>query len=105
MISAIKYGFEESDIDNIISIFKQNPKISKAVLFGSRAKGNFRNGSDVDIALFGNNLCLDDLLEAYGSIEYFNLPYKFDLVIYDRISEQSLKEHIDRVGIILYTQH
>jgi uncharacterized protein len=105
MIAAIKYGFEESDIDNVISIFKQNSKISKAVLFGSRAKESFRSGSDVDIALFGNNLCLDDLLEAYGFIEDFNLPYKFDLVIYDRISEQSLKEHIDRVGIILYTQH
>lgn len=105
MIAAIKYGFEDSDADNIIAIFRQNPKISKAILFGSRAKGNFRNGSDVDIALFGNNLCLDDLLEAYGSIENFNFPFKFDLVIYDRIKEEALKEHIDRVGIILYTQH
>lgn len=100
-----KYGLPETDLERIIALLQQNPKIKKITLFGSRAKGNFKEGSDIDIALIGNNLLLNDILDATIELEKLNLPFKFDLVIYDRIKEEALKEHIDRVGIILYTQH
>ncbi len=101
----LKYGLPETDLKRIITLLQQNPKIKKITLFGSRAKGNFKEGSDIDIALIGNNLLLNDILDATIELEKLNLPFRFDLIIYDRIKEEALKEHIDRVGIILYTQH
>lgn len=100
-----KYGLPEADLKRIIAQLQQNPKIKKITLFGSRAKGNFKDGSDIDIALIGNNLLLNDILDAAIELDGLNLPFKFDLIIYDQIKEKTLKEHIDRVGIILYTQH
>ncbi len=103
MIETTKYGLPKSDVQNVVSILRKNPKIERAILFGSRAKGNFTNGSDVDIALVGENLKLSDILEISGQIEQLFLPWKFDLVIYDRIKEKALIDHIDRVGISLFT--
>ncbi|RLD37786.1 MAG: nucleotidyltransferase domain-containing protein [Bacteroidetes bacterium] len=102
MNKVVNYGLGKSNIDAIVSVFSKNIKISSAILFGSRAKGNFSQGSDVDIALKGNGLNLDDLLNASLEIDDLLLPYKFDLIIFERIKEQTLIEHINRVGIKLY---
>ncbi len=102
MNKVVNYGLGKSNIDAIVSVFSKNIKISAAILFGSRAKGNFSQGSDVDIALKGNGLNLDDLLNASLEIDDLLLPYKFDLIIFERIKEQTLIEHINRVGIKLY---
>jgi uncharacterized protein len=97
-----KYGLSEPDIRNVVLLLQKNSKITKIVLFGSRAKGNFHAGSDVDIAIIGDKLSFNDVLDASIEIEKLNLPYKFDLVIYDRIKEKALTQHIDRVGIVLF---
>ena len=99
-----QYGLSQLDINSIISVLQQNDKITKIILFGSRAKGNFRAGSDIDLALNGLDLKLNDIIDATIEIEKLNLPYKFDLIIYDRINESALIEHIDRVGIVLYNK-
>ena len=96
------YGLEVEVIDNILSKLTSNPKISKIILFGSRAKGTFRAGSDVDLALVGSELNLDDILNASLEVETLLLPYKFDFVLYHRIKESELTEHIDRVGVVLF---
>ena len=96
-----KYGIPQSDLQQIVAILQNNPKIKEAILFGSRAKGNFESGSDIDIALKGIDLSLDDILKAKTEIEELFLPWKTDLVIYHRIQEKGLIEHIDRVGISL----
>jgi len=98
----LKYGLPGTDIDNVISILQRNPKVNKIVLFGSRAKGSFTNGSDVDIALMGQELSLNDILDVSIEIEKLSLPYKFDIIIYERVKEKALTEHINRVGIVLY---
>ncbi len=99
-----QYGISQSDIQEIISAIVQNDKITKIILFGSRAKGNFKAGSDIDLALVGLDLKLNDILDATIEIEKLNLPYKFDLIIYNRITESALIEHIERKGIILYNK-
>ena len=98
----IKYGLTDPDINNIISILRKNKRITEIILFGSRAKGTFNNGSDIDIALKGYDLKLNDIINALLEIDNLLLPYKFDLVIFDRIKEKALIEHINRVGIVLY---
>ena len=97
-----QYGIPESDLDALLTELKKNSKINEIILFGSRAKGTFRNGSDIDIALKGRNLKLNDILEAISAVDKLLLPYKLDLIIYTRVNEPALIEHINRVGIILF---
>jgi predicted nucleotidyltransferase len=96
------YGLQESDLDALISLLKKNSKIDEIILFGSRAKGTFNNGSDIDLALKGSNLNLQDILDATLETEKLLLPYKLDLIIFNRVKEPSLTDHINRVGIVLY---
>lgn len=100
-----KFGLLETDLNRIISIFKSNQKVGKIILFGSRAKGNFEPGSDIDIVLQGTNLKLDDILYFKIKIDELSLPYKFDIAIYERIKDQALIEHINRAGIILFQRN
>lgn len=95
------YGLSEEEFDSIKKVIASEKKVSQAILFGSRAKGNFRPGSDIDIALKGKNLGLTELNSLYSALDNLPLIYKFDLVIFDRITEPALVEHIERVGINL----
>ncbi|MBS2214021.1 nucleotidyltransferase domain-containing protein [Carboxylicivirga mesophila] len=95
-------GLSRQDVFSIVNVLRSNPKIQNAVLFGSRALGTYSSGSDIDISLLGANLSLKDVLDVSIDLEELNLPYKFDLIIYERINEEALKEHIQRVGIQLY---
>lgn len=103
----MKYGLSETTIAKIIGIFKSHQNIDKAVLYGSRAKGNFHRGSDIDLTLFGKSLNLEHLYKIEIELDDLYLPYKIDLNIYSEITNQEMKEHIDRVGITFYesTEH
>ena len=98
----MKYGLKETTIEQICSVFSSFPEIQKVVLYGSRAKGNFKNGSDIDLTFYGNNLDLKTLNKIEDQLEDLSLPYQFDLSIFDQISNKDLAEHIKRVGIIIY---
>ncbi len=89
----------------ILSTLCRNEKINRIILFGSRAKGSYATGSDIDLALSGENLNTNDILDLSNELEELELPYKFDLVILERIKEQDLLEHIFRAGIIIYDKH
>jgi predicted nucleotidyltransferase len=102
MSDIIQYGIPSSDLDALISELRNNENILEIILFGSRAKGTFNNGSDIDIALKGKNISLKDILDALAETEKLLLPYKLDLVLYDRINEPGLIDHIDRVGVVLF---
>lgn len=101
-MKAETFGLRESDLKNMVKIFEQFDSIREAVLFGSRAKGNYRHGSDVDIALKGDIDFRTMTQIRYTLNEESLMPYKFDLVNYSHIHNQDLKEHIDRVGISIY---
>lgn len=101
MRKELNIGLTSPDLERVVRIIQKSPSIQDAILFGSRAKGTFSPGSDIDIALKGEDLVLNDVLDLKIALEELNLPYRFDLVIYDRITEEALKEHITRVGISL----
>lgn len=101
MHNDLSIGLSNNDLESIKKVIKSFPKIEDAVLFGSRAKGTYSNGSDIDIALKGDNIMLNDMLDLSNALEELLLPYKFDLIIYDRITESALIDHINRVGISL----
>jgi uncharacterized protein len=100
-----KFGFLDSDLFAIRSILSEQPKVEKAYLFGSRAKGNFKNGSDIDLALKGTDLDFTTINQiSYYLNEETSMPYKFDILNYHTLKEPELVEHIDRVGIELYSR-
>lgn len=86
------YGLSQKEIDTIRSVL-QSLDIQKIVLFGSRAKGNHKRGSDVDLAIIG-----DERKATYMLNEETNLPYFFDVINLYKITNKSLIEHINRVG-------
>ena len=97
-----KYGLSETDLKDIVAVFESNLRIYSVILFGSRAKGTYNPGSDIDLALKGDNLNLNDILEASLLLEELFLAFKYDLIIYDRIKEDALRKHIDTSGKILF---
>jgi len=100
----MQYGLSENTLDILGSIFRKYPGIKEAVLYGSRAKGNYRTGSDIDLSLkTNNNFTFTDLLRIAGDFDDSELPYFVDVSIYEKISNPELINHIDRVGKILYT--
>ena len=96
------FGLSESAVKKIIGVLEQKPEISKVVLFGSRAKGNFRNGSDIDLVLFGEELDLKTLFKLEAALDDLMLSWKIDLALFPTITNQELKEHINRDGKVIF---
>ena len=102
MEEIIMFGLEHQTIQAIQGLFAQYPAIQKSILYGSRAKGNYRNGSDIDLTLIGESLTLSDQFTIEEELDELYLPYKVDLSIYHAIENEDLKEHINRVGQVFY---
>jgi len=98
----MKFGLKDETINKINNIFIKYPEVEKVVLYGSRAKGNYKNGSDIDLTLFGVTLDLSICYRIEDEIDDLLLPYTFDISIYHQISNENLIEHIDRVGVVFY---
>lgn len=65
--------------------------------------GNYRPGSDIDFAIFGNDLTHEDLMNLLNELENLELLYEIDCVDFSKIKEPALKEHIDLVGKTFYS--
>jgi predicted nucleotidyltransferase len=102
----MQYGLSDRTLNTLNSIFKKYPGIRQVILYGSRAKGKYREGSDIDLSLkTGDGALFDhrELLRIAGDFDDSDLPYLVDVCIYDKLSNPDLKEHIDRVGKLLYS--
>ncbi|WP_025916044.1 nucleotidyltransferase domain-containing protein [Herminiimonas sp. CN] len=100
--TASRFGLTESTIGKIAMVFSQHPEIEKALLYGSRAKGNYRRGSDIDLTLIGDALSHALLSRIETQIDDLLLPYTVDLSLFKHIDNPDLVDHIDRVGIVFY---
>ena len=96
----MKFGLSQKDIRQILSVFKKNPHVKEVIIFGSRAMGNYKKGSDVDLAIKGK-LNPGELSHLKSVLEEdLPIPYVFDLVEYREIESPELKDHIDTYGKI-----
>lgn len=98
----MKYGLSKETIIKINTVFSRFKEVEEAILYGSRAKGNFKPGSDVDLTLKGKKLKLMLLNKISLEIDDLLLPYLFDISIFHQITSTDLIEHIERVGMIFY---
>ncbi len=98
----MKFGLKQETIDAINKVFASFPQIEEAIIYGSRAKGNFKHGSDIDITLKGDKLTLTVLNKIAWAIDDLLLPYSVDLSIFNKLNNAALAEHINRIGISFY---
>ncbi|MGB9673815.1 MAG: nucleotidyltransferase domain-containing protein [Anaerolineales bacterium] len=99
----MRYGLSQSTIQKIYSVLSRYPQVEKAILYGSRAKGNYKSGSDIDLTLCGGeDLTLNVLFKILNDLDDLFLPYTIDLSIFEDITDPDLKEHIHRVGLTFY---
>lgn len=99
-------GLVEADFQALVGVLKQFPAVEQAIVFGSRAKGTFKKGSDVDLALRGESLSFEQISRiSYLLNEETSMPYTFDVLQYEAIKSPELVEHIDRVGAIIFQRH
>lgn len=97
------FGLKEQDITDIVAAIGNFAEIEKASIFGSRAKGTYKPGSDVDIAIFGDSITFDTVSRLHGALQdQSRMPYFFDIVDYSHLTNGALKEHIARVGMIIF---
>ncbi len=97
------FGLSQENRDIINSIFKNHSLVSKVVVYGSRAMGSYKPGSDIDMTLFSEaEVTFDDLTKILGEFDDSDLPYLVDISVYSKLTNENLIEHIDRVGKIIY---
>jgi predicted nucleotidyltransferase len=96
------HGLTRETVDRIRSVLARFPQVEKAVLYGSRAKGNYKRGSDIDLTLFGSGLNPSVLSQISSGLDDLLLPQKIDISIFAKISHADLIDHIRRVGVVLY---
>lgn len=98
----MRYGLNEDQINKICSIFQKYEQVEAAFLYGSRAKGTFRKGSDIDLSLKGEKLDTSILFKIEDELDDLLLPYQLDLSILHQIDNDGLLDHIERVGVLLW---
>lgn len=96
------HGLTDGTVAQIHDVLARFPEVEKAVLYGSRAKGNYKPGSDVDLTLLGAGVTPKILGQIQGELEDGLLPYRFDVSIFSQIKQADMIEHIRRVGVVFY---
>lgn len=100
----MRFGLKTEVIQGISKIFRNHPEVEKVLLYGSRAKGNFKPASDIDLCLQGSSLDLTVLNKISWELDDLLLPYTFDLSIYHQLNSSDLLDHIQRVGVLFYSK-
>lgn len=96
------YGLSDKETTIMNGLFEQVPHLESVILYGSRAKGNYRKYSDVDITLTGNGLTISDQYKLENLLYESDLPYFYDVSILDKITNPDLVDHIRRRGITIW---
>ncbi|GBU25051.1 hypothetical protein R83H12_01690 [Fibrobacteria bacterium R8-3-H12] len=94
------FGISQNALDKIKAVLFSAQGIEQVILYGSRAKGNYKEGSDIDLVIKGN-LTFNDLVKISVNLDDLNLPWKIDLSLYSQIKNEKLLEHINRVGKVI----
>ena len=99
------YGLSNTVISDLCSVFRKHANIDKVLIFGSRAKGTYSEGSDIDLASVGNEISCDQLMDINIQIEDLGLLYKVDVIDYNKNIDTPIGEHIIRVGLPFYNKN
>ena len=98
----MKFGLSKLTIEKLNSVFAKFPEIEEVIIYGSRAKGNFREGSDIDLTIKGENVTEAICTNVWLEIDDSDTPYLVDLSIFHHLDSASLIDHIKKVGKVFY---
>ena len=104
MTTAPRFGLPTATLDKLNSVFVRHNVIDAVLIYGSRAKGNFRVGSDIDLTLKGSEIAFAEFMQIEDQIDDLMLPYSVDLSQYQQLENADLIAHIDRVGVEIYAK-
>lgn len=96
------HGLTRRTLDGIAGVLSRFPEVEKAILFGSRAKGTYKLGSDIDLSLEGRALDWRSVGKIYDALDDLLLPYRFSLILFDKNIDPDVAAHIARVGVCLF---
>ena len=97
-----KFGLRRDTVNQINAVFAQYPEIEQVLIYGSRAKGDYRKGSDIDLTIVGASFTYRQLIRVGTEIDDLLLPYLMDLSLFSHIDNPDLIDHIQRVGKVFY---
>jgi len=95
-------GLSQLTLKKLCSVFQKHDAIESVVIYGSRAKGNYKIGSDIDLTIKGKLMPFLELMQVEDEIDDLYLPYLVDLSQYQQLKNMDLIEHIERVGVSIY---
>ncbi|WP_297324282.1 nucleotidyltransferase domain-containing protein [Nitrosomonas sp.] len=104
MIQDRPFGLSSTTLDKLNSVFAQHPAINSVLIYGSRVKGNYRAGSDIDLTIKGDEIPFAEFIHIENQIDDLMLPYTVDLSQYHLLENTDLIAHIDRIGVAIYTR-
>lgn len=100
----LKFGIDGQLLDEIVAVLKTSEHVERAVIYGSRARGNARKTSDLDLCLYGDELTAREVNLLHDALEQLSTPITFDVVHYQRLTKEPLKQAIDRDGVEIYVK-
>lgn len=103
-MSAAPFGLPAATLDKLNSVFARHRRIDAVLIYGSRAKGNHRPGSDIDLTIKGGEIPFVEFMQIENQIDDLMLPYTVDLSQYRQLDNPELVAHIDRVGVAIYVR-
>ena len=101
----MKYGLSEKSLQKIYDVFDRYPEVEEVILYGSRARDDYKNGSDIDLTLRGGDTLTHRILSKIANdLDDQLLPYTIDLSIYANLNDEDIINQIDRVGVTFYSR-
>jgi predicted nucleotidyltransferase len=100
-----KHGLSERTLEAIHSVLARHVEVEQAVLFGSRAKGTQRRGSDIDLVLKGPGISFGLVNRIYSELDDLPIPYEFSLVTEEEMTNPEFRAHVERVGLLFYERN
>lgn len=100
----MKFGLNDLTYKKICGVFSEYADIEEVIIYGSRALGTYKNGSDIDLTIKGSQFEFQQLSQILNDLDDLMLPYSIDLSIYSKLQNEELKDHINRVGCLFYSK-
>ena len=104
MNTITQFGLSVATLNKLNNVFERHNAIGSVLIYGSRAKGNYHPGSDIDLTIKGNEILFAEFLQIEDQIDDLMLPYTIDLSQYSQLGNADLIAHIDRVGVEIYAK-